>query len=237
MSKAALVTGSAKRVGRELALALAQDGYDIALHCNSSLADCEKVKSEIEALGQKADIFPIDLRETANIDGWFQTIVERFPELCLVVNNASIFKRINFADSSIDLYNNMLAINATAPIFITQAFQKYLGKGQVINLLDTDITKHHGSHFHYLLSKKMLADFTKMAAYNLGPDIKVNAICPGVVLPSDENPDGYEERLSQKLPLRALGNTQSITDALLYLARSEHVTGQFIYMDSGQHLL
>ena len=237
MSKAALVTGSAKRVGRAIALYLAECGYDIALHCNHSLAEAEQAKQEIEALGRKAEIFQFDLVNTEALEGHMASVVQRFSDLELLVNNASIFEREKFQDSDVALYQRHMAVNATAPIFLTQAFAKYVKSGHVVNLLDADIVKHHGSHFFYLLSKKTLAEFTKMAARDLGPNIRVNAICVGSALPSDQNPPGYEEKLTARLPLQQLGNVDDILQALDYLRASARTTGQLLFPDSGQHLL
>ena len=136
-----------------------------------------------------------------------------------------------------------MAVNATAPILLTQAFAKHAAAGKagqaghVVNLLDADIVKHHGSHFFYLLSKKTLAEFTQMAARDLGPNIRVNGICIGSALPSDQNPPNYQEKLEARLPLRQLGNVDDVLQSLDYLMASPRTTGQLLFPDSGQHLL
>lgn len=237
MSKAALITGGAKRVGREIALALAEQGYDIALHYFKSQAEAQTLKKEIEAMGRKAQIFSFDLVDTQAIEPWICEIAGLFPALELLVNNASIFERTSFADSTVADFTNHMAINAAAPIFLTKAFAKHVKHGQVINLLDTNITDTHGSHFFYLLSKKTLADFTRMAARELGPQIRVNAVCPGVVLPSDQQPMGYEENLAKRLPMAEQSSVEDIVRAVNYLLDATHITGQLLFTDSGQHLL
>ena len=237
MSKAALVIGSAKRVGREFALHLAKQGYDIALHCNESVEDAKSVQQAIEALGQRAEIFPLDLSNTEQIESWFDGVHNAFPNLALLINNASVFQRIKFKDSDFALYNQNMQINAAAPIFLTQAFAKKVASGHVINMLDADITKTHGSNFFYLLSKKTLAEFTQMAARDLGPEIRVNGICIGSALPSNENPADYEEKLKARLPLKELGDVSDVIRGLDYLLAAPRVTGQLLFTDSGQHLL
>ena len=237
MSKAALITGSAKRVGREMALHLARHGYDIALHYNHSKAEALELQESIEAIGQQAALFQLDLADTQQIEPWCSTVAEHFPKLELLINNASIFERISFTDSDLATYQNHMAINATAPIFLTKAFAQQVDKGHVINLLDTNITSSHGSHFFYLLSKKTLTDFTKMAARDLAPNIRINGICPGPVLPSDQQLPGYTAQLEETLPMAELGNVEDIIHAVDYLIASPHVTGQLLFTDSGQHLL
>lgn len=237
MARAALITGGAKRVGRELALSLATQGWDIALHYHQSEREAKQLALDIEALGRKVALFPYDLANTQGLKAWFEDIYQQCPDLSLLVNNASVFTRRTFEDTTLDTYEQHLSINTTAPIFLTQSFAKHVKHGHVINLLDADISKTHGSHFSYLLSKKMLAEFTLMAARNLGPHIRVNGICIGVALPSEQNPPDFEENLTQKVPLKQLGNTEDICNAMHYLLAAARVTGQFIYTDSGQHLL
>lgn len=237
MSKAALITGAARRVGRELALSLARQGYDIALHYHHSHDEAQATLAEIQAMGRQAQTFAFDLNDVDKIDPWLQEITKHFPSLELLVNNASIFERKRLMESDLALFERHMRLNATAPIFLTQAFAKHAKSGHVVNMLDTDVSKTHGSHFFYLLAKKTLAEFTTMAARELGPEFRVNGICIGSVLPSPENPADHDEKLAARVPLQTLIHTTDITRALEYLVASPHVTGQLLFTDSGQHLL
>jgi NAD(P)-dependent dehydrogenase (short-subunit alcohol dehydrogenase family) len=234
--KAALITGASKRVGATIALALARAGYDIALHCNKSVQDATILREEIQKMGMKCEIFTCDLADASKLEPLISSAYKLFPHLSVLINNASVFERINFLNSSLEMFEENMAVNARAPIFLTQAFAKMVAHGHVINLLDTDIVKQHGSHFMYLLSKKTLAAFTKMAARDLR-HIQVNGVCLGVVLPSDQNPENYESELEKKLPLNQLIQIDDITRSILWLLDQPRITGQFIFNDSGQHLL
>lgn len=235
--KAALITGAAKRIGREIALSLAEDGYDIALHCNQSVVEADSLQQEIRTLGAECHIFSCNLSELEKIESWFSGVLQAMPHIEVLINNASIFKRKRFSESDAADFQQHMTINALAPILLTKAFAERVKRGCVINMLDADIGKLHGSHFAYLLSKKTLAEFTLMAARELAPNIRVNGICPGVTLASPEDPEEYAETLPKRLPMQELPQVSGITAAIRMLLSQPHMTGQLIFNDSGQHLL
>ncbi len=233
---AALITGASKRVGADIALALADAGYDIVLHYHKSKNEAEALSKEIIAKGVKCAVFNGDLSDANTLTPLIASAYQTFAGLSVLINNASVFERVSFMDSDAALFDENIAVNARAPIFLTQAFARIVKRGHVINLLDTDVVKHHGSHFMYLLSKKMLADFTKMAAREL-KHVQVNGICPGVMLPSDQNPANYEAELQKKLPINQLATVSDVVQSVLWLLKQPRITGQFMFNDSGQHLL
>lgn len=235
-SKAALITGASKRVGAALALALAAEGYDIALHYHTSKKEAEALKTRITKTGVRCELLQGDLADDATLKSLVGKAKKAFPHLCVLINNASVFKRVTFMESNMALFDQQMAVNARAPVFLTQAFAKTVTRGHVINLLDADVVKHHGSHFMYLLSKKTLAAFTLMAARDL-PHIQVNAICPGGLLPSSENPKDYETKLLARLPIKLLPKVRDVIESIVWLLKQPRITGQFIFNDSGQHLL
>lgn len=234
--KAALVTGASKRVGAAIALSLAENGYDIALHCHKGIKAASTLSDKIIRMGVKCEVFPCDLADSTKLVPLMESVFEDFPNLNVLINNASSFERISYLDSDIALFDNHMAINARAPIFLTQYFAEKVRKGHVINMLDTDVVKHHGSHFMYLLSKKTLAAFTQMAARDLS-HIQVNGICPGGVLPSEKNPANFEQNLEKRIPLKQLPQLEDIISSVLWLLKQPRITGQLIFNDSGQHLL
>lgn len=233
---AALITGGAKRVGAALAFYLAERGYDIALHYNHSDAEAEHVKSQLRAKGVACELFQADLADTGALAMLMRKVKTTMP-VTLLVNNASVFERSTFTESDEALFDRQFDINLKAPVFLTQAFAREFGKGSVINLLDTNVVKNQGSHFFYLMSKKSLTDFTLMAARQLGPEIRVNGVCPGAVLPSDQNNDDYEKKVAATNPLRSLPTVEDVCEAVYWLTTQPRITGQLLFVDGGQHAL
>jgi pteridine reductase len=234
---ALLITGAAKRVGRAVALHFAHAGYDIALHYNDSQKEAEAAAAEVRALGVACELFQADLGDVSECKPLVSKASVAFPQLSVLVNNASVFDVGRFLESDAALYAKEFSINTTAPIFLTQAFAKIVKRGAVINMLDTKITSNKHSYFFYLLSKKTLAEFTNMAAVELGPDIRVNAVCPGHVLASGKWGEDYQTRLESALPLGKIAQLADVAEAVYSLVNNKSLTGQFIFVDGGEHLL
>lgn len=233
---AILITGAAQRVGAALALHFARHGHDVALHYNHSEQAARKIQQEIESLGATCILVRHDMHDIKGIPAFVQEVKKRMPHCAVLINNASIFERASFMETDEALFDRQMEVNFKAPFFMTQAFVKYFGKGCVINMLDTDIQAHPITHFGYMLAKKTLAEFTQMAARELGPHVRVNGICPGILLPSNELDHDYIQRLSPTLPLKAIATLEQVAKAALFLC-SGVTTGQLIYTDGGQHLL
>lgn len=234
--KAALVTGGAVRVGKAIALTLAQHGYDIALHYHRSEENAQAVQAEIESLGRRCILLPADLSDDTQLNPLIDKTFETFPACDLLINNASIFEKCSFEESSLDDFDRHMAINAKAPFFLTQYFARNCKKGHVITILDSYITTNTLTYFPYLLTKKYLHDFTLMAAKALGERVRVNGICPGSMMPSDYWDQAAIDKKSQSLPLGTQPRAEQLTDAMLYLIRSDYLTGQCIFVDGGQHV-
>ncbi len=235
---AALVTGGAVRVGRVIAEALADAGYDIALHYHHSAKEAAETAEAICARGRKCTLFKADLGNSLEHKELMEKTFREFPECNLLVNNASIFERAEFMATDEDSFDRHLAINFKAPFFLTQYFAERTEKGQVINILDTYITKTTGAYFAYLLSKKSLAEFTRMAARALAPHIRVNGICPGTLLTSSTYPtQAGLEAAAKVLPLQRQPSLMDFTRALLFLITTPSITGECLFVDSGQQLL
>ena len=183
MSKAAVVTGGGKRLGRAICLMLAERGYDIAVHYNSSDTEAQDTAQAVKALGVDADIFKLDLSKPSSSGGFIKKVADRFPNLSLLINSASVFENIEFRDISEELFDRDFNVNFKSPFFISQHFSRLEGAEHIINLLDTRVSQIETAHFVYNLTKKALRDFTLMAAKALGPAIRVNGICPGPILP------------------------------------------------------
>ncbi len=234
---AVLITGAAKRVGAVIAQAFAREEYDVALHHNSSEADAVKLRAIIEALGVECVLFQQDLIDLAGISSLVDKVKHALPRCTILVNNASVFERADFMGTDEALFDRQFAVNFKAPFFLTQAFARSFQKGSVINILDTEIARTGGSHFAYLLSKKVLGDFTEMAARALGPDFRINAVCPGCIIPSNDNEQDYEKKMAALVPLRQHPTPQDLAATVVWLAQQPYLTAQTIYVDAGQHVL
>ncbi|NBX04169.1 MAG: SDR family NAD(P)-dependent oxidoreductase [Alphaproteobacteria bacterium] len=179
---AALVTGGAKRLGREIALTLAARGYDIALHYNASRIDAEKTAAEIEQAGVSCTLFAADLSDIMQCEALVDSVFQAFPHVNVLVNNASIFERGELKETTLELLARHMRINFEAPVFLTQAFAERCKNGAVVNMVDARVHQKKHPYMAYLLSKKALLNFSHMAAVELAPHIRVNAVCPGFVI-------------------------------------------------------
>jgi pteridine reductase len=236
MKKAALITGGARRIGKAVALTLAKKGYDIALHCNRSEDDAVRTATTVQREGRECEIFSCDLTSLAELSGLIPAVRQRFPYCALLVNNASVFERATFAETDPERFDRMMQIHLRAPFFLTQAFASDFKKGHVVNLCDAKIASVFVSHFAYILSKKALREFTRMAAAALGPSIRVNAVAPGIILPSREFGEADLARLSMKIPLRRKGGAGDVASAILFLEENSYITGECIFVDGGENL-
>ncbi len=233
---AVLITGGADRIGREIALNLADKGFNIALHYNSAKAKAEKTRNEILSKNVFCEIYKWDFNKPKLIPDLFERISQDF-ELSVLINSASIFYENDFLESTSDEFDKFFNINFKTPYILTKEFAKKTPENSlIINLLDTKIVKNETPHFNYLLTKKFLEDFTKLSAYHLAPKIRVNAIAPGLILPPPGRDDEYLNRRAQNIPLKKKGDLKNITQAVNFLIENDFVTGQIIFVDGGENL-
>ncbi len=235
--KAALITGGAKRIGKAISIFLAEKGYDIALHYNTSEKEAKVVKNEINKLGRKCDLYKCNLFNTKDLIPLVRKVKKSFPNLSLLVNNASIFEEGKFFETDNSFLDKHLNINFKAPFFLSQGFAKYCKKGQIINLLDTNIRRIKTKFFAYNLSKKMLFEFTKMSAVELAPNIRVNAIAPGPILSPPGKDINHLRKKGLIVPLKQEGEIKNIIQGVDFLIENDYITGQCIFVDGGKHLL
>lgn len=235
MQQAALVTGASDRIGKAIALALADAGFNIALHYNNSEQKADQTKSEILAKNVNCETFKADLKSQNETIELISSVYERF-NLTLLINNASLFIPDKLTDGNDQMFDDIFQINFKAPYLLTREFAKKSKSGLIINLLDTNISKNSTQHFNYLLSKKFLEVFTKMSAVELAPNIRVNGIAPGLILPPEGQDNLYLERLSKEIPLKRIGDVKNISDSVLFLIKNNFLTGQIIYVDAGENL-
>lgn len=231
-----MVTGGAARIGKALCVNLAEKGYDIALHYNSSEERALETKAEILRAGARCELFRADLSSPPNAVKLAADAADAFAGLRVLVNNASVFRDAGFRDVTPEFLETDFAVNFKAPFFLSQSFSERVPRGLIVNFLDTRVGKNSTSHFAYNLAKKCLYHLTKMLARELAPDIRVNAVCPGVILPPAGQGSDYLERMSRGLPMARHGTLSDVTEAFNYLLENGYVTGECLMVDGGGSL-
>ncbi len=237
-SSLALVTGSARRLGKAFALSLARMGYSIALHYRGSADEAEHAVNEIRALG--VDCLPIraDLTVPEKIDFLFSLVDEFKSPLKVVVNSAAVMPVGNPREMDLRDWDSALDLNLRAPFLIAQQAAKRMTNGGVIvNITDIGAQKTWSRYPSYTVSKAGLESLTKLLARAFAPDIRVNAIAPGLVLPSDVVSNEQWEKLVARLPLKRSATLDEITHALEFLIKNEYITGHTLAVDGGYSLL
>lgn len=237
MARYAFVTGSSDRIGKAIALELARSGFNLLLHYNSSYSKIEKVKSEIEAIGVAAETIQINFLDENDFDKIFLDLKDRGIAVEVLVNCASGFQPSGFADPGSELLQKQLKINFETAYLLTKAFARVFETGNIINLLDTKVEKNYTKNLDYILSKKLLKEFTKLSAVHFAPRFRVNAIAPGLILPPADKDQAYLLALARDIPLKTIGSLEEILKGLRYLLESRFVTGQILYIDGGDHLM
>lgn len=236
----AIVTGAGVRVGRALALALAQAGADLAIHYHSSAEAAEETAAAARAFGVQAVTIQADLREsTAAAERIVEQTANQLQPATILVNSASIFDSGGPLDADEPTWDSHFAINLKAPFFLCQTFALMLPEdrpGSIINLLDWRIDRPRGEKLVYTLTKSALATMTRGLAHALAPRIRVNGIAPGAILPPPGADQAYFDRLARQIPLERTGSPEELCKAVLYLLGSPFVTGEVIYVTGGEHL-
>lgn len=238
MNQTALITGAAKRVGREIALHLAEQGWNIALHYHTSDEAAMETRDAVEGLGARCELFSANLMNAAEVDRLLPTIREVMGDVSLLVNNASLFVRDELNSFTEDTLHDHFALHVTAPLRLIRAMAAQgLEAGNIINLVDGMESTSVGAHFlTYSLSKKGLSEMTTMLASELAPQIRINAIAMGPTIP-DKNFDAADfERLADNTPLKRVSNPAEVCQTLSFILNTPTITGQHIALNSGMHI-
>jgi pteridine reductase len=233
----ALVTGAAKRIGKAVALHLAGLGYNIALHYNSSKAQAMATAKMISKKRRRCELFFCDLSDEHQTLDLVPLVQQKFPDLSVLINSASIFLPSQFSDQDLTLFHEHWNINFKAPYVLSCGFARSVRAGNIINLIDANVGQYKSRYADYLLTKKALYEFTLMAAEQFGPKVRVNGISPGMILPpvNDQKDDRFKR--APKIPMRKIGNPALITKTVQFLLDNEYITGQIIAVDGGEHLI
>ncbi len=243
--KVALVTGSAQRVGRAIALELARRGVHIMVHYNSAANDeLRATIQDIKSLGVDAFSVQADISTAEGVTTMFSAVREQFGRLDILVNSASNFQKRQLLDVTLEEWNQTLAINLTAPFLCTQAAAALMRSnmpvgGAIINICDKGADKPWPEYAHHGVSKAGLLALSEVSAVSLGPDIRVNTIIPGPVLkPAGRSmTDAEWAAVGAKLPLQQVGEAEDVARAVVYLASESFLTGTVIHVNAGEHLI
>lgn len=235
--RVALVTGAGHRVGRALALALAGRGASVAIHYNSSSTEAEATLSAVRALGVAAELFPADLRDAGAARQLPAAVAARFGRLDVLVNCAAIMTRASIEDTTVEQWDTILDLNLRSGFFTTQGAVPFLrqARGKIINLADIGGMEPWPKYAAHSISKAGVVMMTRVLALGLAPDITVNAIAPGAVLPPDDWDDAARAHLVRTTPLQRLGSAEDVATAMLYLLEGgDYVTGETLVVDGGR---
>ncbi len=237
--RVALVTGSARRVGRALALGLARAGAHIVVHHHESTAEAASTAREIEGLGRRAHAVAADLSTPDGVAHLAARTEDLFGRLDILVHNASRFERASFEQITEAEWDRVLGVNVKAPFFLTQALLHLLRLegGVIVHIADLSALQAWPSYAHHAVSKAGLLHLTRVLARALGPGIRVNAIVPGTVLPPPDWTGEDEAGGPARRVVMRDGSPDDVVDALLYLVRSDFVTGETLVVDGGRHIL
>jgi NAD(P)-dependent dehydrogenase (short-subunit alcohol dehydrogenase family) len=239
-NKVAIVTGAAVRLGRAQALALAEHGARVVIHYNSSSGPALEVTRQIQSMGSDAITVQADLARPMEAPALVERAVAHFGQVDILINSASIFEPGHWDDTTEENWDRHFDVNLKSPFFLAQAFAKQIGaerRGHVVNIADWRAVSPGTDHLAYTLTKAALVAMTKSLAQSLAPQIQVNAIAPGLILPPPGRGPEYLEQHAPQIPLQRPGSAGEITKALIFLLRSDFVTGELMYVTGGEHLL
>jgi len=240
LGRKALVTGGGVRIGRAIALALAEAGCDVALQHWRSQAAAADVAALIAAAGRRGVPLRADLSEPEACASLVAAARVELGGLDILINSAATFRRGDLATTSLADWDAQMALNLRAPFLLSQAFAAGLGaeqEGKIVNVADARVRRPARDHLAYRVSKAALAHLTELLAVELAPRVTVNAVAPGAMLPpSGEGEEAFARRVATVVPLRRAGGVEPVTGAVLYFLREDFVTGVVLPVDGGEYL-
>jgi NAD(P)-dependent dehydrogenase (short-subunit alcohol dehydrogenase family) len=234
--KVALVTGSAKRIGRSIALRLAAEGADVIVNYRTSEREAAEVVAQIEGLGRRALAIQANVAKSADVKTLFANIEQEFGRLDILVNNAATFSSVKFEELTEDQWDNMHDSNLKSQFLCCQAAAPMLrrsGHGRIINFASLGGLLAWPSYTHYCVSKAGVIMLTRCLSKALAPEITVNAIAPGTISFDGDAPE-IAESFIRLAPLHRTGTAKDIDDAVLFLVQSDFITGQVLVVDGGR---
>ena len=239
--KWALVTGGAKRIGATIAETLHNNGFNVAIHYNSSSDAAEQLCAQFNAKKQDSSIaIGADLLDQSSLENLIPSLIEKTKRLDVLVNNASTFYPTPIEKIVLEDWENLFGTNLKAPLFLSKYAAKYLqqSRGTIINIIDIHSKKPLKDHPIYGSAKSGLAMLTRSLASDLAPDVRVNGISPGLILWPENNPsDQVKNNILQQIPLKKIGTSEDIANCVLFLIEdAPYITGEIITVDGGRSM-
>ena len=240
-----LITGGARRIGREIALACAQAGADVGITFNSSEEEARATVEELRGLGVRAEMFPLDVGDAKRIEKLVEEVRGNLGVPTALVNNAAIFRRTPWNEITSESFDAHISANLRGPFLLSKAFGDVFLEnrfGHIVNIADIHGQKPLKNYGPYCISKAGLISLTQWLAKTLAPDVRANCICPGtILLPSETQNDGEygddETSLAARVPLGRIGNAREIADTVVFLLGGPgFVSGAILAVDGAEHL-
>ena len=238
-SKTALVTGAARRLGAQIARTLHQNGANLIIHYRSSEQAAQALAGDLNQLRENsAETLQADLAEQTEIEALAQRAASAFGGLDVLINNASSFYPTPFGEIDRHAWDDLIASNYRAPLFLAQACYPALKRtrGSIVNLIDIYASKPVKGHSVYCSAKAANRMLVKLLALELAPEVRVNGIAPGAILWSENDGEEGREQLLAQVPLGRRGSPEAIADTALFLTRNDYITGEIISVDGGRLL-
>ena len=238
--KTAFVTGSVQRIGKCIALKLAEQGANVILHARRYSDAVACTTNAIRKLGQKSFFTCHDLKNSKKTERWFQELLQQHRVIDILVNNACMYPQDSYETLNQTALNQAMAVQLLSPLTMIRSMKKALVsdncKGAVVNILDTRCRSVDLRHVSYHLAKQAMYRITKELALLYAPDIRINGVAPGLILPEMGRDSDNLVRMAASCPLQTHGNPEDVAQAVIYLLQSPYVTGQVIFVDGGRHL-
>lgn len=235
--KTALVTGGAVRIGRAICEGLASEGARVIIHYHDSRDEAEAFREKLSKAGTGALALRADLSREDECRDLMRKAADECDGVDVLVNSAAMFVPDRLGTLDTPKLIAQMQLNLIAPMILTREFSRIANDGAIVNVLDRRIKDVDTEHMGYWIGKRALADFTRAAALELAPRIRVNAVAPGAVLPPPRSENSTWRELAGKVPLAHECSPQDVADAVCYLCTRDYLTGQVVFVDGGQHLL
>lgn len=234
--RAALVTGAGRRLGRAIATGLARAGCDVAVHYHRSAGGAAETARVVREAGRRAEPLAADLRSPEEARGLPERAAAALGRLDILVNSAAVMQRVEFAAVTADEWNDALAINVTAAFFACQGAAPHLrvAHGKIVNIADIAAFEVWPAYLPLNVSKAGMVMLTRGLARVLAPEITVNAVAPGAILPPDDWPDVARSHLAETTPLKRLGAPSDVVGAVRFLLEQDYLTGVILPVDGGR---
>ena len=236
----ALITGAAHRIGRAIALELGRQGFAIGLHYFQAGEAAEQTAAELTAARTPVFLLPADLTDPRQVQDLFNRVAQLPHPLRVLVNSAAVMPRGDLRELPVEQWDAVFDINLRAPWLCARAAARLMestGGGVIVNITDSGAQKTWTGFPAYVISKSALESLTRLLARSLAPSVRVNAVAPGLILPSDGLPPEQWQRLVDRLPLQSVGQPEDVARAVLFFIQNPYITGQVLAVDGGYQIV